>query len=171
MNVTGREEIITNARKAYGAYDEKVWSKAYFDEYSGGYNVYHKSHQFSKVNGGGEAEKTVGNILAKYNGKQVEFLPEGNKKNPDCKFDGKTWDIKFIDKANEETIRAAIKNARKADNALFYFTDESKYLSLISAIDREVGRFSKGQTNKMPDIYGMDESGLLKLLWEKKGAK
>jgi len=56
MNVTGLEEIITNARKAYSAYDEKVWSKACFDEYSGGYNVYHKNHQFTKKGGGGKAE-------------------------------------------------------------------------------------------------------------------
>ena len=37
--------------------------------------------------GGGAAGKTVGEIFTKYNGKQVEFLPEGDdKKEPDIKF-------------------------------------------------------------------------------------
>jgi hypothetical protein len=48
MNVTGREGIITKAREAYHAYNEKIWMQAYFDEYSGGFNVYHKDHQFAK---------------------------------------------------------------------------------------------------------------------------
>jgi hypothetical protein len=87
-------------------------------------------------------------MLAKYNSKQVEFLAEVEKKNPDLKFDNQTWDIKYIDKANENTIRSDIKNARKADNAIFYFTDESKYALLNNAINREVGRFLKGHTNK-----------------------
>ena len=100
------------------------WVKAYFDELSGGYTVYHKHHKFTETGGGGEAEKIVGKILAKYNGKQVEFLPEGVEKSPD------------------------------------------------NAIEREAGRFFKGQINKLPDIYVIDRDGLLKLLWEKpKGTK
>ena len=143
------------------------WEKAYFDAISGGYNVYHKDHKFTEEGKGGEVEKIVGIILAKYNGKQVEFLPERWKKQPDVKFDDQTWDIKYIENANEETIRSAIRDARKADNAIFYFLQDSKYLLLNSAIDREVGRFLKGQTNKPPDIYVIDKNGLLKLLWSK----
>jgi hypothetical protein len=37
----------------------------------------------------------------------------------------------------------------------------------VSAVNREVGKLLKGQTKKIPDIYYMDKSGLLKLLWEK----
>jgi hypothetical protein len=170
MNVTGREEIITNARKAYGAYDEKVWSKAYFDEYSGGYNVYHKNHQFAKKGGGGDAEKEVGVLLAKYNGKQVEFLPERTKKSPDVLFDGKTWDIKYIEKASEHTVRDYIRDARKADNAIFYFLDGNKYAVLESAVLRETGRFIKnGRINELPDIYYINNERILKRLWSKEG--
>jgi transposase-like protein len=159
-------EIRKEALNRYNAYSDE-WEKAYFDLYSGGFNVYHKDHKFTETGGGGNAEVTVGKMLAKYNGKQVEFLPEGWKKQPDVRFDGKTWDIKYIDNANEETIRSAIRDARKADNAIFYYTDESKYLLLVSAIEREAGRFLKGQTNKMPGIYEIDKNGFLKLLWEK----
>jgi hypothetical protein len=106
-------------------------------------------------------------MLAEYNGKQVEFLSEGEKKSPDIKFDNQTWDIKYIEKASEHRMRDAILDSRKADNVIFYFTDESKYLLLISATEREVGRFLKGQTNKLPDIYYMDKNGLLRLLWGK----
>jgi hypothetical protein len=161
-----RAGMVKAAGEKYDSYGEE-WTKAYFDEKTGGFNVYHKDHKFTRAGGGGEAEKAVGEILAKKNGKQVEFLPEGWKKQPDVGFDGKTWDIKYIDNANEETIRAAIRDARKADNAIFYFTDESKYVLLNNAIEREAGRFLKGQTNKMPDIYGIDKNGLLRLIWGK----
>ena len=56
----------------------------------------------------------------------------------------------------------SLTNARK-----FYFTDENKYVLLNNAIDREVGRFLKRQTSKIPDIYEIDKNGLLRLIWEK----
>jgi hypothetical protein len=49
----------------------------------------------------------------------------------------------------------------------FYEQPESKYLVLNSAIEREAGRFLRGQSSKIPDIYSIDKNGLLKLLWEK----
>ena len=165
--MTEKTEYIKEARQKYDAYDTKVWIKAYFDENSGGCNVYHKKHNFTKTGGGGEAEKIVGIILAKYHSKQIEFLPEGKEKSPDIKFDNQTWDIKFIDKANEQTIRNHIKDAKKADNAIFYFTKEDKYLLLISATKREVGRHIKGQIKKLPDIYVIDQNGLFSALWKK----
>jgi hypothetical protein len=170
INRVTQLETRQTAIQKYNSYGSE-WEKAYFDKHSGGYNVYHKDHNFAKKGGGGEAEKIVGKILAKHNGKQVEFLPEGESKSPDIKFDNQTWDIKYIQKASEHRMRDAIRDARKADNAIFYFTDESKSVLLSNAIEREAGKFLKGQTNKMPDIYGIGKSGLLKLLWGKtKGA-
>ena len=163
--------MITKTLEKYNSYGSE-WEKVYFDEFSGGYNVYHQWHNFAEKGGGGDAEKIVGKMLAKYNGKQVEFLPEGGKKSPDIRFDNQTWDIKYINNANEETIRTYIKDARKAENAIFYSTDENKYVLLNSAIVREVGKFLKGQINKLPDIYYIDADGILKLLWKKeKGTK
>jgi hypothetical protein len=108
-------------------------------------------------------------MLAKYNGKQVEFLPEDKKKSPDIEFDNQTWDIKYIDNANEHTIRDYISNARKADNAIFYFTHEEIYLQMASSINRQTGYFTKkNKLQEMPDIYYMEvKSGLLKLFWGK----
>ena len=143
---------IKKALEKYNSYDTKIWEKVFFDENSGGFNVYHKKHNFTKEGRGGEVEKIAGKMLAN-EGKQVEFLPEGGKKMPDIRFDNKTWDVKYIDYANEATIRKAIRDSVKADNAIFYFTHENKYLILKSATEREVGRFSKGQTKVMSDIY------------------
>jgi hypothetical protein len=167
INTVAQPEIRKAAFEKYNSYGSE-WEKAYFDKFSGGYNVYHKDHIFTPVGGGGEAEIIVGKILAKYNGKQVEFLPENSKaKCPDLLFDCKTWDIKAIENANESTIRSYIKNARKADNAIFYFTNE-KYDDLLKAINREVGRFKKeNRIEELPDIYYIDKSNILKLLWGK----
>lgn len=169
INTGKREDIRQNAKKLYQSYGSE-WEKAYFDEFSGGFNVYHKEHQFTNTQGGGEAEITVGKMLAKNCGKHVEFLPENGKGKgvPDMRFDGGTWDVKYIDNANENTIRKYIKDARKADRAIFYFTND-KYNDLRSAINREVGRFqAMNKVSELPDIYYVDKSGLLKLLWKKK---
>jgi hypothetical protein len=168
INVMGRDAIINAARTKYNSYDLNKWERAYFDKDSGGYNVYHKRHNFSKKGGGGDAEKTVGKMLAQYNGKQVEFLPEdGFVKSSDVRFDELTWDIKYIEKASEHTIRDHINDARKADNAIFYFTTD-QYLKLNNAIIREVGRHTKlNRLHKLPNICYIDPNGLLVLLWSK----
>ncbi|MDR1022128.1 MAG: hypothetical protein LBL94_02480 [Prevotellaceae bacterium] len=127
-NMLERSAQIKDALLKYNSYESDEWEKAYFDELSGGFNVYHKAHQFTPTGGGGEAEKTVGKMLAKYSGKQVEFLPENGKGKgvPDLYFDQQTWDIKYIHIANIETIRTYIKEARKADNAIFYWNESDK---------------------------------------------
>jgi hypothetical protein len=160
-------EKIIEAYLKYSSYDPNCWTKAYFNNASGGFNVYHKDHRFSKIEGGGDAEKMVGYLLAQYNAKQVEFLPEGGKKSPDFQFDDQTWDVKFIEKANEETIRKCIRDARKADNAIFYFENANKLQELHSAVNREVSKFQKkDELYKIPNIYYMDNE-FLRSLWHK----
>ena len=168
INTITQPEIRQAALQKYNSYGSE-WKKAYFDKYSAGYNVYHKDHKFSQTGGGGEAEMIVGEMLAKFNGKQVEFLPEGDKKSADIRFDNRTWDIKYIDNANDETIRTYIRDARKADNAIFYWSyEKDKLEELRKAIIREVGRMQKmNRLNEMPDIHYMDKFGLLKLAWKK----
>ena len=134
---------------------------------SGGYNIYHEKHKFSKTCGGGDAERHIGKLLAK-NGKQVEFLQEDTSKSPDIKFDDKTWDIKSINDANIGTIRKYLLDACKADSAIFYWDTREKLIELNNAANREIGRLLKGQIKRLPKIYYMDKKGILKLLWENK---
>ena len=162
-----RIDHIKEAKTKYNSYKTDEWIKAFFDDESGGYCVYHKKHQFKKSGGGGKAEKEVGKILARL-GKQVVFLPEGKEKGPDIYFDNQTWDIKYIDKANQQTIRNDIKDARKADNAIFYFLIESQYDTLVSATKRELGRFEKvDRVLELPDIYYINRNMQLMSLWKK----
>lgn len=168
LNSPEKGQIIASAREAFDTYGAD-WKKAYFDERSGGYYVVHEDHQFAIKGGGGDAELTVAKALAQYNGKQVEMLPENQgTPAPDIKFDNRTWDIKAINKANVETIRKYIKNARKADCAIFYWEkDNMKLESLHAAVDKEVARLSSlNRTDEMPDVYYM-KNGLLKVMWKK----
>ena len=167
MSIIKTIEYIKAAKEKFYSYGDE-WIKAYFDEESGGFNVYHKRHLFTALGGGGDAEKIVGQMLAKYSGKQIEFLPEGGKKKPDILFDNQTWEIKKITEANEETIRTYIKNGRKADNEIFYWEGKNDKLEmLISAIGRSKGYFiKKKELYTMPNIYFIDH-GKLKLLWSK----
>jgi len=81
MKKVNFEELLKEAEIKYNSYGSE-WKKAYFDDNSGGFNVYHEKHQFSNAGGGATGEKTVGKMLAN-EGKQVEFLPETGKKMPD----------------------------------------------------------------------------------------
>ncbi|MDR3188685.1 MAG: hypothetical protein LBT94_05820 [Prevotellaceae bacterium] len=159
-----RPVLIAEALRQYHSYNSDEWEKVYFDEASGGFNVYHKAHQFTPKGGGDKAEKVVGKMLAKH-GKRVEFLPENGKGKsvPDLAFDGKTWDVKYINHANEETIRTYIKDTRKAENALFYWDENDKLDALKSAVVRSIGYFKKKNTLRaMPNIYYINKEGALK---------
>jgi len=166
--VAVNSEILKAAIQRYNSYGSE-WERAYFDELSGGFNVYHKNHKFTPTGGGGEAEIIVGKMLAKL-GKQVEFLAENSYKkgNPDLYFDNTSWDVKYINDANIETIRSAIKDARKAKNAIFYWNKNDKLEDLKNAIVRSIGHFNKNNALvSMPDIYYMNNDGTLKQLFIK----
>ncbi|MDR2027583.1 MAG: hypothetical protein LBQ01_08520 [Prevotellaceae bacterium] len=164
ITVGNKSEFLKASKAKYDSYNSKDWAKIYFDEFSGGFNVYHNDHNFSKKGGGGDAEKIVGKMLAKYNGKQVEFLPENSyQKSPDINFDDQTWDIKLINNASEGTIRNYIKDARKAENVIFYWDENDKLSELKNAVIRNIGYFKKKNTlNTMPNIYYMNKEGVLK---------
>jgi hypothetical protein len=170
INMVNRSEFLKASKSKYDSYNQPDWERAYFDERSGGFNVYHKDHQFTPTGGGGDAEIAVGKMLARYNGKQVEFLPENSYKrgNPDLSFDDSKWDVKYINEANIESIRSAIKDARKAKNAIFYWDKNDRLEDLKSAVGRSIGHFKKHNIlDTMPNIYYMNNDGILKPLFIK----
>ena len=143
------------------------WMPVLYSCVNGGYNVYHKDHNFSKQGNGGYAEKVVGMVLAVEDGKQVEFLPENerDKEHPDLTFDGQTWDIKYINEANCETIRKYIKRSRKADNVIFYWSPGFNKLDVLKeATARSLGRAAK-TGSAIPGIYYMYNFTRLKPLY------
>jgi hypothetical protein len=147
------------------SYDNN-WEKVLWNADSGGYNVYHKHHQFNKK--GGPAEKHVGRLLANNEGKWIEFLSEfaDNKQHADLFFDNQKWDVKSINNATVDTIRKYIKEARKADNVIFYFENFEFLKKLDVAIIRTEGYF-KNRLGEMPNIYYIFKESKLKNLWKK----
>ena len=161
INTTAQPEIRKDALEKYNSYGSE-WEKAYFDKFSGGYNVYHKEHNFSNI--GGKYEKEVGILLAKI-GKQVEYLSEkGQKiKHPDFYFDKQTWDVKSVIAYTSGSVMDSIWDGKKANNVIFYFTDEINMNIIEEGYRRAYGRFSKlGKLDSMPTIYYIDENKLLK---------
>lgn len=159
--------------RAYG----EDWTKAVFDSKTGGYNVYHKGHKFSRnkakgaIFSGGDAEKHVGNMLAKQ-GKHIEFLNEATPygvKCADLRFDGMTWDVKYIATTkSSRTIRKHIADARKGDCVIFLWDKEDKLSLIKDALRSEVGDKTKRNGLKsLPNVYWMDNNGKLNLLWKK----
>ena len=176
----GSQKYIQESNKIYDSYRED-WEKVFFDENTGGYNVYHKKHQFSettpkdtnnkRIKGaitGGAAEKIVGENLARKYGERVEFCAENgkNKNKPDLLFGGYSWDVKYCEFANDSTLRSAFKNARKADRVIFYSPNiVAKLKSIDSIIERELGNYRKQSKsiNELPDVYTMGSNGELRL--------
>lgn len=128
-------EMVEHAKKMYSQYD-KHWKPLFFEPLNGGYVVCHEDHQYTPNKGGGKAEIKVAYILAHVQGKQVEILPENgqNKKKPDLRFDGLTWDVKKIDNANEGSIEKIIRDATKADRIIFYWEKDNNQLERIKAV-------------------------------------
>ena len=156
------EEYIKESKTKYNSYNTNEWEKIYFDDKSGGYNIYHKDHNFSNV--GGKYEKKVGELLAKI-GKQIEFLSEKGqtKKHPDIYFDNQTWDVKSIISYTSGSIMDSIWNGKKANNVIFYFTDGIDINIIKEGYNRAYGRFAKLETlDSMPTIYYIDENNNLK---------
>jgi len=160
----------------FKSYDED-WTKAVFDSKTGGYNVYHKGHKFSKNKAkgatfsGGDAEKHVGNLLAKQ-GKHIEFLNETTPygvKCADMRFDGMTWDVKYIATTkSSRTIRKHITEARKGDCVIFLWDDNDKLSLVKDALRSEVGdKTKRKKLSSLPNIFWMDKGGKLNLLWKK----
>ena len=170
-----RTNVVVRSKRKYNSYDEN-WDKIYFDEESGGFNVAHVRHQFSDTKApgakmtGGEAERFVGEILARSQSKQIEFLPEnGNSEGkPDLFFDNSTWDVKYISMANENTIRKYIEDARKANCAIFYWDEDNKLDKLKSAISRTIGKFKKnGELESIPNVYYLNNDNELVCIYKR----
>ena len=177
-----RQDKVKQAREQFDSYGDD-WNRAYYNEQTGGFNVYHANHQFSDNRSarededgkiikarltGGEAEKEVGRILADI-GKCVEYLPESSKlgKKPDLAFEGQTWDVKYIPLANCNTIRKAIEDARKADNAIFYWDESNQLENLKQAINRTVGKF-RNDLASLPNIYYINQDNKLCCIYKKR---
>ncbi len=125
------KRIVEEAWEKYNSYDDN-WERLFFDHKSGGYVVFNKKHQYAHNEGGGRAEIAVSLRLARFNGKRVEMLDENGEVGlPDLGFDSHTWDVKKIDKANQDSIVSAIENASKADKVIFYWTIENNQLEKI----------------------------------------
>lgn len=173
MPLVNKKDIVP-ARTKFESYDDN-WEKEYFNPNNGGFNVYHKKHQFSDVKAdgvtmsGGQAEKHVGRLLADKYAKQVEFLPENGDgiSKPDIRFDNQTWDVKYISAANENTIRKYIENARKAECAIFYWDKGNKLEELKNAVTRTIGKYvKKGELSTIPSIFYINKDGLLQCIFK-----
>jgi SPP1 gp7 family putative phage head morphogenesis protein len=153
------QEYIQESRKQFHSFDEN-WKKEYFNEKTGGFYVSHTGHFFNSE--GGKYERVVGKQLAD-TGERIQFLQEGlyKRKTPDLFMKTQTWDIKAIESYTSNAIMDHIWEGKKADNVLFYFTQEINVNILKEGYDRALGRFKKfGKLKTLPGVYYM-KNGIL----------
>ena len=132
------KEHISEARAKYDAYSNSDWTKAGFDQHSGGYWVYNKEHRFDPTEGifgipRGDYEKIASEVLMNYS-MRVELGSEEQggkdwKKKPDGLLNEKIFEIKGIEGTGKENILKDIKDASKkgAEIVLFYFHKKSHF--------------------------------------------
>jgi hypothetical protein len=136
MNVEGRAELLKAAKAKYDSYNSKDWTKAGFDEFSGGYRIYHKDHQFDPTIGKfgiprGDYEKNAADVLAKY-GMDVVLdseMSEKGIKTPDGLLNGVLFDIKGIEGKSKRVIKDKISEAsgQGAETVVLYFHDTGMF--------------------------------------------
>jgi hypothetical protein len=114
INLTDKTEFLKAALAKYNAYDANVWTKACFDEKTGGYVVVDKQRiEHSKASKNEKAkldkEQAMAMVFAK-NGYKIEMLKEiPGVSSPDVRFNGMLADLKSL--AGHNNI---VKRAKKA---------------------------------------------------------
>jgi hypothetical protein len=134
--VTERAELIKAAKAKYNSYTTGDWVKAGFDEFSGGYSVYHKNHLFDPTVGKfgiprGDYEKNSAKILSAY-GMEVVLISEISDrgiKTPDGLLNGVLFDIKGVEGQSGRIIKDKISEASKqgAEIVVLYFHDTNMF--------------------------------------------
>ena len=134
--MTDRAEHIKAARVKYDSYDTVDWEKAGFDEFSGGYMVYHREHRFDPSIGKfgiprGDYEKNASEVLVKYGMSVIleSEISEDGIKTPDGLLNDALFDIKGIEGKSKRIIKDKISEASKqgVEIAVLYFHDESMF--------------------------------------------
>ena len=147
----GRTELLKEAVKKYNSYNTNDWIKAGFDEFSGGYRVYHKEHQFDPTIGKfgiprGDYEKNASKVLSKYGMSVVlhSEKPEYETKIPDGLLNGIMFDIKGIEGKSSRIVKDKIFEASKqgAEIVVLYYHDKNLF-----DIDFVRGGYEKYLTN------------------------
>jgi hypothetical protein len=136
INVIGRAELIKEAKTKYNSYNPDYWVKAGFDEFSGGYRVYHKLHQFDPTIGKfgisrGDYEKNASEVLSKY-GMRVALdseISERGIKTADGLLNGVLFDVKGIEGKSSRIVKDKISEASKqgAEVVVLYYHDKNMF--------------------------------------------
>ena len=185
---------IESSRKEYEALPDAEWRKDYFNEENGGYIATHIFKVRDDMSIPGIAAEVIACRKLAETGKHILRLPENipelidstiivgkpyrkilkfklkephPRGYPDAYFDGLTWDFKTSTFKNDDSIRQAIKDGRKADNLIFIVQKNENIGKLRRAIDREVGkRTADGSWIELPDIYCL-LGNRLTAVWQK----
>jgi len=130
INVTGRTDLINVAMAKYNSYNTNEWTKVGFDEFSGGYEVYHKEHLFDPTIGKfgiprSDYEKNAANILSEYGMTVVlgSEKPEFEKRRIDGLLNNVPFDIKGVEGKSKRIIKDKIADASNqgAKTVVLYF--------------------------------------------------
>jgi predicted transposase YbfD/YdcC len=171
INVVGRTELLKEAKEKYNSYNTNDWIQAGFDEFSGGYRVYHKEHQFDPTIGKfgisrGDYEKNTSEVLVKY-GMTVELQSEKQEfgvKTPDGLLNGILFDIKGIEGNSHRIIKDVIlkSSKQKAEIAVLYYHDKS--LFDMDLVREGYGKYLANSKNKrVKKVYCVVEKYLYRI--------
>jgi hypothetical protein len=141
INVIDRTELLKEAKEKYNSYNTDEWILAGFDEFSGGYMVYHTEYQFDPTIGifgipRGDYEKNSASVLMGYGMSIVlnsEISELENVKKPDGLLNGVLFDIKGIEGKSNRLIKDKISEASKqgAEIVVLYFHDADMYDKIL----------------------------------------
>jgi hypothetical protein len=131
-----RTELLKEIKEKYDSYSTDDWIKVGFDEFSGGYFVYHKEHRFDPTIGKfgiprGDYEMNSAKVLMTY-GMAVVLNSEISKegiKTPDGLLNGLLFDIKGIESGSIKNIKKRISEASKqgVETVVLYYHDTALF--------------------------------------------
>jgi hypothetical protein len=162
INLTNKTEFLKAAFTKYNAYDTNVWTKACFDEKTGGYVVVDKQRiEHSKASKNEKAkfdkEQAMAMVFAK-NGYKIEMLKEiPGVSSPDVAINGMKADLKRV--SSHKNIENYAKKATRKQGAevvLFQFDNETeaiyKELEKLKCMNIKAFYYFTGRDNQIHQL-------------------
>jgi hypothetical protein len=148
INVTEITDLLKEAKLKYNAYNPEDWTKAYFDEHSGGYIAVNKERIENSKKSKNEKAKfdkefEMSLVFAK-NGDKIELLEEIPRiPSPDVKINGILADLKRVSGHNN-IVKYANRAIYQQGAELILFQFDKMDDQIIAAINALKKRNVKG---------------------------
>jgi Contact-dependent growth inhibition CdiA C-terminal domain len=136
----------------FEAFDDKHYTKIYFDTETGGFVVAHRKHGLYELKG----NTTIAMMLVKHGYRIILLENDHSTVSADATLDGEVWEFKTISTSEglNNRVQKAIKNGkRQANNILVFINQTYKTIEITKGIYNAIKFDEKGIAKKIGILF------------------